>query len=53
MLTLLTLYIIAKDKEANAYVSYYNKINNNEELRKKVMSSVRLIDEDVIRYFLG
>ncbi len=53
MLTLLTLYIIAKDKEANNYLSYYNKINNDEELKKKVMSSVKISDENIIRYFFG
>ena len=53
MLTLLTIYIISKDEQANRYFSYYNKINNNDDMEKKVTSSVKIIDEDVIRYFLG
>lgn len=53
MLTLLTIYIISKDEQANRYLSYYNKINNNEELKKKVTSSVKIIDEGIIKYFFG
>ena len=52
MLTLLTIYIISKDEQANRYISYYNKINNDKELKKKV-NSINLIDEDIIRLFFG
>lgn len=52
MLTLLTIYIISKDKQANRYFSYYNKINNDTKLKKKV-NSIKLIDEDIIRLFFG
>ena len=52
MLTLLTIYIISKDEQANRYFSYYNKIKNNEKLKEKIMS-IKLIDEDIIRHFFG
>lgn len=52
MLTLLTIYIISKDKQANRYFSYYSKIKNNEKLKEKV-TSIKLIDENIIRYFFG
>lgn len=53
MLTLLTIYIISKDKQANRYFSYYNKINNDKELNNKIASSIKIVDENIIRYFLG
>lgn len=52
MLTLLTIYIISKDEQANRYFSYYNKINNNEKLKEKI-TSIKLIDENIIRHFFG
>ena len=53
MLTLLTIYIISKDEQANRYFSYYNKINNDKELSDKMASSIKIVDENIIRYFLG